>query len=446
MSTTFVSQVNGNDIYAKRAERTRSGLNIETIGSGEGAIKGILPAGLVPGSEGTNEANTLATQQYVLDQMGSVADALVFKGTIGAAADTPTVTELPATHKIGWTYKVATAGTYAGKVCELGDMVICVKNGTVAADADWTVVQNNIDGAVTGPVSVGADGNLAVYNGTTGKIIKDSSIAAANVALKGEMSVVAGTGTDADKTTITLKSGTSATVLTAHQDISGKADKVSGATDGNFAGLDANGNLTDSGSKASDFKTKQTAKADPTASGEALSFIDSISQDANGEITATKKSVKVASTYTGTGEGSTDPVNGQAVKAAIDALDAEVTSSDGTNVQVKVTEADGKITAVSITDSTASSTHVHGNLSNDGKVGTDANRAIVTGTGGAIEAANLTTADPTAEGTATSGLAYIDSVSQGSNGKLSATKTYVPVAGNTASAYGVVYLGTVSLD
>lgn len=42
-------------------------------------------------------------------------------------------------------------------------------------------------------------------------------------------------------------------VLTAHQDISGKADKVSGATNGNLAALDANGNLTDSGKKVSDF-------------------------------------------------------------------------------------------------------------------------------------------------------------------------------------------------
>ena len=42
---------------------------------------------------------------------------------------------------------------------------------------------------------------------------------------------------------------------TAIQDISGKADKVSGATNGNFAGLDANGNLIDSGKKASDFGT-----------------------------------------------------------------------------------------------------------------------------------------------------------------------------------------------
>ena len=37
--------------------------------------------------------------------------------------------------------------------------------------------------------------------------------------------------------------------------IADKADKVSSATNGNFAGLDANGNLTDSGKKAGDFAT-----------------------------------------------------------------------------------------------------------------------------------------------------------------------------------------------
>ena len=36
-------------------------------------------------------------------------------------------------------------------------------------------------------------------------------------------------------------------------DISGKADKVESATDGNFAALDANGNLTDSGKAPTDF-------------------------------------------------------------------------------------------------------------------------------------------------------------------------------------------------
>ena len=42
-------------------------------------------------------------------------------------------------------------------------------------------------------------------------------------------------------------------------------------------------------------KDKQTAVSDPTASGSGIEFIDSISQDANGEITATKKSVQEAS-------------------------------------------------------------------------------------------------------------------------------------------------------
>ena len=44
--------------------------------------------------------------------------------------------------------------------------------------------------------------------------------------------------------------------LTSHQDISGKADKVSNPTSGNFAALDSNGNLTDSGKKAADFLTQ----------------------------------------------------------------------------------------------------------------------------------------------------------------------------------------------
>ena len=75
-----------------------------------------------------------------------------------------------------------------------------------------------------------------------------------------------------------------------------KADKVQGATAGNLAALDANGNLTDSGSKVADFKTKQTPVADPSASGNGLDFIDSVTQDANGEITPHKKAVQDGTT------------------------------------------------------------------------------------------------------------------------------------------------------
>lgn len=68
---------------------------------------------------------------------------------------------------------------------------------------------------------------------------------------KSEMSVTPGTGTDADKTTIQLKQGTSATVLTQHQDVSGKADKDTDAVEGNVSVFDANGNPVDGGTALS---------------------------------------------------------------------------------------------------------------------------------------------------------------------------------------------------
>ena len=57
-------------------------------------------------------------------------------------------------------------------------------------------------------------------------------------------------------------------------DISGKADKVADATEGNSAGLDANCNLTDSGKKASDFVSAEAGKRLMTdAEGEKLGGI-----------------------------------------------------------------------------------------------------------------------------------------------------------------------------
>jgi len=110
-----------------------------------------------------------------------------------------------------------------------------------------------------------------------------------------------------------------------------------------------------------EFKLKQTAKTDPTASGTTITAIDTISQDANGEITATKKTIRSASTsQTGVVQlagsiGATvssennKAATEKAVRDAINALDGNATSTDGTNVQVKVTTTDGKVSAVNIT-------------------------------------------------------------------------------------------------
>lgn len=104
-------------------------------------------------------------------------------------------------------------------------------------------------------------------------------------ALKSEMSVTPGTDTNADKTTIQLKSGLTATVLTAHQDISGKADKDTNAVLGNFAAFDASGNPVDSGNKASDFLTEHqdiTGKADKVSGATNGNFAG---LDGNGNLT-----------------------------------------------------------------------------------------------------------------------------------------------------------------
>ena len=72
--------------------------------------------------------------------------------------------------------------------------------------------------------------------------------------------------------------------LTNHQDISGKADKVQNGTENNFAALDANGNLKDSGKKASDFLTNHqdiSGKADKVQNATANNFA---ALDANGNL------------------------------------------------------------------------------------------------------------------------------------------------------------------
>ena len=86
--------------------------------------------------------------------------------------------------------------------------------------------------------------------------------------------------------------------------LDGKADKVTMTSGhaGNFASLDANGNVSDSGHKHSDYKTKQTAVSDPAASGNGISFISSFAQNENGEASVSKKTVpNVSASTSGTG-------------------------------------------------------------------------------------------------------------------------------------------------
>jgi hypothetical protein len=129
------------------------------------------------------DLTALATKTYV-GEVVAANDAMVFKGTIGTGDDA-TVNELPSTYKEGWTYRVVTAGTYAGQVCEVGDLIIALakkENVESVVDSDWTVAQTNIDGAITGIKVSGDDDkkHLAVTeNGSVVTIeLKDSNVTA----------------------------------------------------------------------------------------------------------------------------------------------------------------------------------------------------------------------------------------------------------------------------
>lgn len=80
-------------------------------------------------------------------------------------------------YKAGQKYVVALAGTYLGQKCEVGDVILITKDYSAgsASNADGIILQANIDGAVTGADS-SIDGEIVVFSGATGKVIKSSKI------------------------------------------------------------------------------------------------------------------------------------------------------------------------------------------------------------------------------------------------------------------------------
>ena len=110
-----------------------------------------------------------ATKQYVDRLVGGLNNF-----TVGVVDSTHALPE--GDYKVGQTFRVAEAGTYAGKACEVGDLIIVISDfNTSQKNEDFLVVQANVDGAVTGP-DASTDANIVVFDGITGKKIKDSTV------------------------------------------------------------------------------------------------------------------------------------------------------------------------------------------------------------------------------------------------------------------------------
>lgn len=155
-----------------------------------------------PGTNSTQIATT-AYADAAATAVIAAADAMVFKGVI----DCSTNPNYPAADR-GHTYRVSVAGKIGGASglnVEAGDILLCLTDGTASGTqavvgANWSVIQTNLDGAVIGPASA-VDSRIAAFDGTTGKLLKDSGVSFSAGVLAGANG---GTGVANSGKTITL--------------------------------------------------------------------------------------------------------------------------------------------------------------------------------------------------------------------------------------------------
>lgn len=133
-----------------------------------------------------------ATKQYVDSQITSkiaASDAMVFKGTLGTGG---TVTAVPTTSVVkGDTYKIITAGTWAGSSCKVGDLIIALNSGSIEATAtNWAYVPSGNENETTIKYSTTTQnlttsaqtGAITLAEGATKQV--DTSISAGSTSTK----------------------------------------------------------------------------------------------------------------------------------------------------------------------------------------------------------------------------------------------------------------------
>lgn len=144
-----------------------------------------------------------AVKTYVDSLIGSgiaTNDAMIFKGAIDCSTN-----PLYPSGDAGWTYKVSVAGKIGGSsgpAVEVNDTLICTTDGTPSGDhatvgSNWAILQTNIVDAsilVSGPVSA-TSGNIAMFDGATGKIIKDGGFLASDIVLTTGNQTISGSKT-----------------------------------------------------------------------------------------------------------------------------------------------------------------------------------------------------------------------------------------------------------
>ena len=185
-----------------------------------------------------------AVATYVTSQMTSV---LTYKGAISANAT------LQNAHKVGDVYVVSSAGTYAGKACEVGDYLIANtarESASTVTNADWDAIngENQVENKSASLAAAGSSATLATVDGTNITVTTPSTwtgVAKVGTVTKAMISLP--TGLSASTTAIT-SSGTfdvklsNGYVIPTQASIDAKVG--SGRTITTASGLTGGGNLS----------------------------------------------------------------------------------------------------------------------------------------------------------------------------------------------------------
>lgn len=156
-------------------------VEFDNVGTSSAAVFDVtIPQG-VPGVDGDV---TEAQMDAAIAAAIAALDAFSFEGAIDCSANP----NYPAAN-MGHTYKLGVAGRIggaSGPKVQVGDMAICLVDGTAAGNqatvgANWTIIQVNIDGAVIGPTSA-TDNRIVVWDGTTGALVKVGTATIADLA------------------------------------------------------------------------------------------------------------------------------------------------------------------------------------------------------------------------------------------------------------------------
>lgn len=175
-------------LATQKATKAHVAAAISALGLGTGSTLVKDTDTLLAANSDSRVATQKAVKAYVDAAVIGGIDAMVFRGVI----DCSTNPNYPAADA-GDVYKVSVAGKIGGASgpnVEAGDTLYCITDSTASGDhatvgAQWVIAQSNLDGAVTGPASSSTNG-IAVYAGTTGKVLATRTAALVANDLQGD--------------------------------------------------------------------------------------------------------------------------------------------------------------------------------------------------------------------------------------------------------------------